>query len=328
MHYDIVAIGSATQDVFMTASDFRVLELDEFKVGKGMCLPFGSKCEVSKITFASGGGGTNAAVTFARQGLRTACVGVIGQDANGKAILEELRREGVDGKYFQIHDDDITAYSVILVSEGGERTILSYKGEGQHFIADAMPWDRLKAKWMYLDSLGGNWDMLETAVKWAASERIKLATNPGGKELAHGLERLKPLLKHFHVVAMNQEEAAKLTGIPYEKEGEIFKTMDDIIGGVFIMTKGGEGSTVSDGRHIYKAGIPSKEAVERTGAGDSFNSAFVAEYSRSEDIVRAIQLGTANASSVVMHHGSKEGILHRGTLGPWPPVAVKVEDLS
>ena len=169
--------------------------------------------------------------------------------------------------------------------------------------------------------------MLESAVNWAVQNNVKLATNPGGKELAHGLERLEPLLSHFHIVAMNQEEASALTGIDFEKEDEIFKKMDDLIGGVFIMTRGGKGSVVSDGTHVYEAGIPTEKAVERTGAGDAFNSAFVAEYSRSEDITRAIQLATANASSVVMHYGAKEGILHKGTLGPWSPVAVQVRNL-
>ncbi|HXV26584.1 MAG TPA: carbohydrate kinase family protein [Candidatus Paceibacterota bacterium] len=311
----------------MSTSGLTVLKGEQFVTGAGICVPFGSKVEVSKIVFASGGGGTNAAVTFARQGLKTACVGVIGQDANGKALLDELRREGVDAKYFQVHDDDITAYSVILVSRSGERTILSYKGEGQHWQQEKIPFNRLKTKWMYLDSLGGDWDMLERSVHWARDNGVKLATNPGGKELAHGLQKLRPLLGYFQVVAMNQEEASRLTGIAYEKTDEIFRAMDDVIGGLFIMTKGHGGSIVSDGRKVYEAGIPEQRAVERTGAGDAFNSAFVAEYSRSGDIVRAMQLATANASSVVMKYGAKEGILHRGSLGPWAPVGVSVRDL-
>lgn len=325
--YDIVAIGSATTDVFLYAPGFSVLEHDDFKVGKGLCVPFGSKIEVEKIVTTTGGGGVNAAVTFARQGMKTACVGVIGGDANGKTLLDVMRREHIEAKYFRVEPDGQTAYSVILVTPGGERTILSFKGEGQHFEASRVPWDNLNAKWLYLDSLGGVWGMLEGAVEWAVRNNVKLATNPGGKELEHGLERLQPLLKHFHVVAMNQEEAARLTGIAYEKEDEIFKKMDDIIGGVFVMTRGGKGSIVSDGKHVYEAGIPDERAVERTGAGDAFNSAFVAEYARSQDIARAIQLATANASSVVMHYGATQGILHRGSLGPWPPVAVRVREL-
>ncbi len=321
--YDIVSIGSATQDVVLSADGFKIVENVDFNVGKGICLPFGSKVQIRKIVFTSGGGGTNAAVSFARQGLKTACVGVIGSDSNGSAILDELRREGVDGKYFQIHHDDITAYSVILLGPDGERTILSYKGEGIHWVADAIPWERLQSKWMYVNSLGGHIDMLEHIVELAAKYGIHLATNPGPKELELGLQRLAPLWKRFGIIGMNQEEAAALTGIAYDRPDEIFKAMDGAIGGIFIMTKGAEGVMVSDGRNLYSAGIPSKEIVERTGSGDAFHSAFLAEFIRSGSIEKAVQLGTANATSVVMHYGAKEGILRKDDIGQWPLVLVQ-----
>lgn len=327
MNYDIISIGSATQDVFLSGDGFHVLPSKEFSVGQGLCLPFGSKVQIRKIVFASGGGGTNAAVTFARQGFRTACIGVVGQDPNGSAVLDELRREGVDAKYFQLHHDDITAYSVALVSAGGERTILSYKGEGTHWQIDQIPWDSLSAKWMYVNSLGGHLDVLERIVVWAKEHGVHLATNPGPKEMEQGLERLAPLWKHFDIVGMNQEEAATMTGIPYDQEEAIFKKMDDAIGGIFILTKGAEGSVVSDGRMMFRAGIPNKEVIERTGSGDAFHSAFVSEFIRSGSIEHAIQLATANATSVVMQYGAKAGILHYPDTGSLPLVPVTVQKL-
>lgn len=326
--YDVITIGSATQDVFLSADGFQILKGDVFNVGHGICLPFGSKVQVRKIAFTSGGGGTNAAVTFARQGFKTACIGVIGQDTNGTAILDELRREGVDAKYFQLHNDDITAYSVVLVSEGGERTILSYKGEGAHWNTKLIPWDRLEATWMYVNSLGGHEDMLEAVVQWSRIKKGHLATNPGTKELEFGLERLGKYWKHFDVVGMNQEEAAQLTGLPFEKKDEIFRRMDEAIGGIFIMTKGGEGVLVSDGHFVYSAGIPSKEVVERTGAGDAFHSGFLVEFMRSGSIEKAIQLGTANATSKVMYYGAKEGLLRAGDFGKFKPVEVTRRPLA
>lgn len=325
--YDIVSIGSATQDVVLSADGFSIIESADFNVGKGICLPFGSKVQIKKIVFSSGGGGTNAAVTFARQGMKTACIGVIGADPNGSVILDELRREGVDGKYFQIHHDDITAYSVILVGEGGERTILSYKGEGIHWQADSIPWDRLETKWMYVNSLGGHLDMLEQIVATAKDKGLHLASNPGPKEMDLGLEKLAPLWKHFDIIGMNQEEAAALTGISYDKPDEIFKAMDKTIGGIFILTKGQGGVMISDGRNLYSAGIPNKDVVERTGSGDAFHSAFLAEFIRSGSIEKAVQLGTANATSVVMHYGAKEGILRKDDKGQWPLVEVKKKAL-
>lgn len=327
MKYDVISIGSATQDVFLSADGFQIIDSKKFSVGQGLCLPFGSKVQVRKIIFASGGGGTNAAVTFARQGLRTAGIGVVGRDPNGAALLDELRKEGVDAKYFQLHDDDITAYSVILVSTGGERTILSYKGEGAHWQRERVPWNRLQGSWLYINSLGGHLDVLEDAVAWARRTGAHIATNPGPKELEQGLAKLAPLYKHVDIVGMNQEEASSLTGIPYEDEARVFKSLDDAIGGICIMTKGNIGVTVSDGRKLYTAGIPNKEVIERTGSGDAFHSAFLAEFIRSGSIERSIQLATANASSVVMQYGAKAGILHKGDSGPWPLVEVTTRSL-
>lgn len=320
--YDVVSIGSATRDVLINAAGFKSVDMADFSTGKGLCFPLGSKIEIKKIVFTSGGGGTNAAVTFARQGLATACVGVVGDDLNGTEVLNELTKDGVEVKYFQKDNDDFTAYSVILVDSSGERTILSYKGEGQHFDVNKIGFDQLQTKWLFLDSLGGHYELLEKAVNWAVQNNVKLATNPGGKELEHGLEKLRPLFKNFSIVIMNQEEAAKLTGIDYNKEEEIFKFMDQVIGGIFVMTKGPEGVVVSDGENIYRAGVPDSPVVERTGAGDAFTSGFITEYIRSVDISKAIQFATANASSVVTQYGGKAGILKKNDWGPWPLVEV------
>ncbi|OGN15321.1 MAG: hypothetical protein A3J47_04150 [Candidatus Yanofskybacteria bacterium RIFCSPHIGHO2_02_FULL_43_22] len=321
--FDIISIGSATRDIFMKSEQFKIVEDKSFVTGQAECFALGSKIEIKDMVFASGGGGTNTAVTFARQGLKTSCVGAIGNDFNGRDLIAELVQEGVNTEYFQINKDGRTAYSVILVHESGERTILSYKGEGQNFDVKKIPFDKFNTRWLFLDSLGGHYDLLETAVNWAVKNGVKLATDPGGKELDHGLEKLKPLLKYFSIVKMNQEEAAKLTGISYEKEEEIFKLMDEVIDGVFLMSKGPDGVVASGGEDIYRAGVPDSPVVERTGAGDAFSSGFVAEYIRSEDIVKAIQFATANASSVVTQYGAKAGILKRGDWGPWPLVKVE-----
>ena len=334
--YDIITIGSSTRDVLLQSEEFKIVKSKDSPTGQFECLPSGSKIEIKKIVFATGGGGTNAAVTFARQGLKTACVGVVGDDLGGREALKELEQEKVDTIFFQKHKDGHTAYSVILVHPNAERTILSYKGEGQNFNVNEISFDKIETKWLFLDSLGGHYSILEKSVRWAKEKGIKIATNPGGKELDHGMEKLAPLFSEASIVIMNQEEAGKLSGIDYKKENEIFKFMDGFIKGIFVMTKGPEGVSVSDNQKIYKAGIPDSPVVERTGAGDAWSSGFVAEYIRqsangelqSEIIIKAIQFATANASSVVTQFGAKAGILKKDDWGKWPLVNVEVHSIG
>lgn len=343
---DIITIGSATRDVFLKSEGFEIRKHSDSPTGVEQCFPLGTKIEVKKVVFTTGGGGTNTAVTFARQGLKTGCVGVIGNDFNGKEIIKELKNEKVK-PFFSVHKDDHTAYSVILVHPNAERTILSYKGEGQHFEPKeiavsrrsgmAMYFDKsekrmslllkkMKAKWFFLGSLGGSLEMLELAFEHAAARNFKIAFNPGGKELAHGLDKLKPLLAETDIFSVNKEEAEGLLGMDNGNSAEdVLKELDKLTKDITVLTLGPEGVLVSDKKNIYKAGTPDSPKVERTGAGDAFVSGFVSQYILSDgDITKSIQFATANASSVVASYGPKAGILHKGDFGPWPPVEVKI----
>ena len=76
-----------------------------------------------------------------------------------------------------------------------------------------------------------------------------------------------------------------LTKIPFEHEKEIFQKIDELCPGIAVMTKGGEGVVVSDGKILYSAKPhESRTVVDTTGAGDSFGSGFVSEFMRSGDI--------------------------------------------
>lgn len=327
---DVITIGSATRDVFLKGEGFEIRKHGDSPTGVEQCFPLGAKIEIKDVVFTTGGGGTNAAVTFARQGLKTGCVGAVGKDFNGKEVIKELEREKVK-PFFVTHKDDLTAYSVILVHPNAERTILSYKGEGQHLDTNVVPWRKLKAKWFFFDSMGGNRELLQKAFEYATVRNFKIAFNPGGKELEHGLEKLKPYLAEVDIFSVNKEEGKELLTNNKKQitnnfsAEEVLRELDKLVKGIVVLTLGPEGVLVSDKKSIYKAGTPDSPRVERTGAGDAFVSGFVSQYILSGgNIVKSIQFATANASSVVAQFGPKAGILKKDDWGPWPLVEVEI----
>ena len=90
--FDVITIGTATRDVFLTSNLFKVLKDPThlkklgFKTGEAECFALGSKIEVEKPTITVGGGAANAALTFSRQGLRTASVLRMGDDELSDSI--------------------------------------------------------------------------------------------------------------------------------------------------------------------------------------------------------------------------------------------------
>jgi len=343
MMYDVFAIGSATRDGFFEGIPFVFVKDKKFRVGKGIALPFGGKIKVPKVTFTTGGGGTNTAATFSRQGFKTGCICRVGNDVSAEEIRRELEREGVDTKFFQIDKKTPSAYSVIFLTKSGERTILSYKGAGDNISEKEIPWNKIKTRWLYLNSLAGNRSILEKAVNFTKKNKVFLAMNPGAGEL-NNLKKSPQLLSYFDIFILNQEEASYLTGISYFKEKELFKKLDKLIEGLVVMTKGPKGLVVSDGKTLWRAGIyKEKRVADRTGAGDAFASGFVAAFAgkkivrignrsifNKKDIEKAIKLGSANATSVVEYIGAKTGILYKKDLvnKRWNKLAIAAFNLE
>jgi len=329
MEYDVITLGSATQDVFMTSSDFQVVENEKFIAKKGLCVPLGSKMKMDDTSFAMGGCGTNAAVTFSRQGLKVAYLGLIGKDCFGQTVKHELSAQGVSPDLLIETDKCSTAFSVILSLPKTGRSILKKLG-ACHEMTDAdFDFDKIKTKWIYAGSLSGeSYKSLDKLFEFAKKNKIKMAISPVGQsQLTKGLEKTRGLLDKIDILILNQEEAARLAQIDFKKEDDIFRRLDELVNGIVVMTKGPQGVVVSDGEYHYSAGIPESGIVDRTGAGDAFASAFLAGYIEKQDIVHAIQLATANATSVLQKMGAVNGLLKKGEWGEWDKVEVKKDKI-
>ncbi len=310
--FDIITFGSATRDVFIKSKKFKTLRRKEFITGQGLCFNLGSKIYLNDIFFATGGGGTNTAATFVKQGLKTAYVGRIGNDPGGRVIREEMDKMGV--RCFISDDKERrTNYAIILSVSNKGRTILVYHGASHFFKKGDIPFDKLRARWFYIASLSGESSKtLLPIVNWAKKNNIKIAFNPGKIHIKMGINKLKSVLSKLDVLILNQEEASMLANISYKKEREIFKKLDKFIPGIVVMTKGPKGVVVSDGKEIFQAGIfKEKRHIDRTGAGDAFGSGFVSGFIRTGKIEEGIRQGSANGTSMVEHFGAKNGILSR-----------------
>lgn len=310
MTYDVITIGSATRDVFVRSKAMEVRQEKESQTGALVCLPLGSKVEVNEIHFATGGSAINAAVTFARQGLRAATVAKVGDDPDGNIVWDEMKSYGIV-TLTELVNGQQTAYSVLLSTYTGERTILVARGISEHLTEKDFSWNDLKqTKWWYVTHLGGeSAKLFAPLLNFAHENNISVALNPGKAQLAMGAE-LVPLLKYVKVFILNKEEAAYLTGVPYTDEDGIFAKLDEWVDGIAVMTKGSDGLKVSDGKYRWSAGILKEPLLaDRTGAGDAFGSGFTSALIKGMSVEDAIQLGSANATGVIGEWGANNGLL-------------------
>ena len=325
--YDIITFGSATQDVFLKLkpSDCKIEGTASPQEQARLCLPLGAKLFLQEMQLASGGGGSNTACTFARQGLKTAYCGKVVDDKQGLAVLDDLKKNGVALELCWKGKERPTAFSAVLSAPNEERTVLIYQGACHFLDFNKLPQSKLKkAKWFYIAPLSGQLvEIFEPLVAFALSQKIKVAANLGHTQINLGQEKLKSILAGVDVLILNQEEASLLAKTPPAGGAEILKSLAGLTGkGIIIITRGKQGCWVFDGQDLYTAGIADAVVVEKTGAGDAFASGFLAGLLQSNQIEYAIQLATANATSCIGEVGAKNGLLKKGQWGPWPKVSV------
>lgn len=305
----IVTIGKATQDVFLkSASAFTQLEHKGVKYEQ---LPVGQKLDLDEVIFSTGGNVTNAAVTFARQGLHSKYSWCLGNDTSSETILQSLDREGVDTGHVVQSDRFNASYSVILMLVGGERTILNYKGHMPTSHDSELDLSVIEeGDWIYISSLG-DMDLLERIITRAAEHNVKVMLNPAGVELQHA-DKLKGLLEDVEVLAVNKEEAQMI--VHGEESEELVRHLHHYCKTV-VVSDGPNGVVATDGETIISAGMyEDVPVIDRTGAGDAFGSGFLSQYAQGKSIKEAIIFASANSTSVVQSIGAKEGILHKGTV--------------
>ena len=299
----IVSVGAALQDVYL-------IDHDDFGTNsRGFFnqIELGTKVDIDKVKFSTGGGATNAATSFARYGHESIFMGCISNDPAGQAIINSLDDEGIDSSYVTYLNRLQTGYSVILLAPNGERTILTCRGASARFDAlEPNDLDTIYPDWLYVTTFRGDMDALDQFFTKAKSLGAKIMFNPGNLELQHSRKFLG-LLSDVDVLLLNKCEAQKVV------EGQILTELVAKIKNYVpnaIITDGNQGAIATDGKEVYRIGLYEDVKIkDSTGAGDAFGSGFLAAYADGKSFKDSLVFASANSTSVVQHIGSKDGIL-------------------
>jgi ribokinase len=309
----ICALGAASQDVFLSGKGIRA-QLDprtnEYMEEFTQDFKLGAKITVDTVNFATGGGATNASVTFARQGLDSSFIGKLGNDVAAHGVLRELDDEHVHTEHVIHHESLGTQYSTVLLADNGERTILVYRGAANsHTAQDYQNIDFTGYDWIYVSSFAGAMEALDVIFERAKDAGVKIAFNPGEAELGQ-LDMLKGLLDSVDVLLVNKEEAAKI--VEGEESVELARHALNYVP-VVVVSDGPNGVVATDGKTIVSAGMyEDVPVIDRTGAGDAFGSGFLSQFAQGKSLKDSIIFASANSTSVVQFIGAKQGILHQG----------------
>jgi sugar/nucleoside kinase (ribokinase family) len=295
--FDLLVAGEINPDLILSGNvvpEFGQVE----KLVDSAALVIGS----SSAIFACGA---------ARLGLKVAFIGVCGDDAFGRFMLDEMQKRDVDVSHVIVRADGQTGLSVILNQPFdvalGDRAILTHLGLMAELRAVDIPDSLLdQARHLHVASYFLQTNLqpdLPGLFRHARSLGLttSLDTNYDPSEKWKGFD---DLLSVTNVFLPNAVEAKSLTGLENIDEAATSLGRKVEVAAIKLGAEGALGVTLS--QKIKTTSIPVK-VVDTVGAGDSFDAGFVYGYLQGWSLEKSLRLGVVCGGLSTQKAGGTNG---------------------
>lgn len=263
-------------------------------------------CETYK--YATGGKGANQAYAAALQGASVTMVGRVGNDTNGNMLVSELEKVGINTGFIVSDQSNQTGLATIMVDDRGQYFSYVTLGANNNLIPqdvesvlDVMSFDMVLMQLeMPLETVYRTYEL--------SKERNIPVFLDAGPAMDIPLDRLKGI----YIISPNEAETEALTGIAVKNETEALKAAKQLYERAspqyVVLKLGSHGSYVYDGKIGKMYPAYKVDAIDSTGAGDTFNASLVNKLCLGYSLDDAIDFAAAAAAICVSRKGAQISI--------------------
>lgn len=250
-----------------------------------------------------GGSAINMAKTIDNLGGRGYLVSSLGTDAQGDQVLAYMKEEGFALDCLGTRAGN-TGYCLVFLEPDGERTFMTSKGIEGHFSRDLLAREVEEACQAIL--LTGYYLLDETS--WEVVDYLQEAVARGKRlifdpsPLVEKIEPkiLKRVLDLSQVMTPNREEAHFLAGTEAIEDWALAESRK---GKTVLVKDGSRGGLLYEEGQVSGYEALALEAIDTTGAGDSFAGGLAYGLSKGLPTDQAVRLASACAALTVTIKG-------------------------
>jgi sugar/nucleoside kinase (ribokinase family) len=289
--WDLLAFGDPCADVVIAVAE--VPRFGEKVLGRSLG------------TFA-GGTTANTACAFARLGGRAAVYGRVGDDAQATLLCQSLHDFSVDTQYLQREPHSACASVITMIPPSGERAIVYMPIAPRELqtldLAAALQQSRV----LY-------------AMPYALDEFIvasSVARNSGAlvaidleAAVAPDCQAMQERIVHADIAFFN--ESGFVAGTGAAPTPAALAAL--LAGGLqaVVVTRGAAGAMAATRHAFAQHPAFAQEVVDTTGAGDTFNAAFLVAMLEGQSLPASLRFACAAASHAVTAVGARSGMPDR-----------------
>jgi pseudouridine kinase len=251
---------------------------------------------VSERSF--GGVARNVAENIARLGAKVSLISIVGDDDNGRALLDDLKRLGIDTWPVTISDAHATAEYVAVLQPNGELAI----GLANMAIFDEITPALLRktepefgSAWTFVDcNLPSETlhEFIDRARQQASMLVLDAVSTPKVKRLPRDL-------KGVGMLFLNLDEAQAYLDRPDVSPEAAAEALLACGAERIVLTLGDKGLVAADRSGAVRISATKAEIVDATGAGDALIAATLIAMLRGASLAKAARLGTVAAALTV-----------------------------
>lgn len=268
-----------------------------------------------KGPYASGSSGIFIR-TVARMGAEAGIISGVGKDGFGECILNHLKADGVDVSYVLESERGSTGVAFVMYYSNGDRKFI-FHWDNTPAVEAKMPDVSKMGDTSFFHMMG----CALTSSKLYAKEIVKtmhamkekgakISFDPNIREEhikeAEDYAVIQEVVKATNVFMPGVSELRMLTG-----EEEIEKAVQKCFAypemEIVVLKNGSKGSTIYTRDTKFDVGAYPVEALDATGAGDSFDGAFIASLALGRSLEEAAKAGAAAGALNAAAFGPMEG---------------------
>ena len=288
---EIIGVGHCCQDYICSIENYPLED---------------SSTHILDMDGSQGGGGmATAMVAAARLGSGVGIIANLSDDEVGKKILNGLETEGIDTSLIRVLKGYRSSLGIVMVNRtNGSRTKFPYHDnlpeiEFSETSIEAMR----RASILHLD--GTRYENAIQAARIGKSLGLKISLDAASFKKKR--EENITLLQVADIIITDEKYPGKLLGIN-DDEQALLKMEEQFHPKILAMTLGKRGYLyIKEGKVLHEDAYP-VEAVDSTGAGDTFHGAFLSEYLRTKDTSRGLRFASAAAALKCTVQGGRAGI--------------------
>ena len=273
---------------------------------------------VNEAESSPGGSAANTIYGLARLGVSTGFTGVVGDDAEGKILLQDFQEIGVESSRIRVKHGAKTGSVLCLSDRLGRRSLYVLAGANNLLTMDDLDLTYInRARMLHLSSFADGKQfkvLLELIDRLDLS--VKLSFAPGALYAIKGLKALAPLLGRTYLLFIDQNEIGQLTG------------EDVTVGAESCLKQGCQNVVVTLGKGnklrkttavcyirgaeneyiIEPSGQDTGVEVDTTGAGDAFAAGFLYGLVKGKGLRECGLLGDIAAQFSINKTGARQGL--------------------